>query len=102
MLVTAAVFHLLMSWLKEVASPNILNMFFTDPVLHVLMSWLKTEALENMFFMDATLPVSAQERALPPLLKAVASTNMYSMVVAEATFHLLMSLLKEEAPKKMP
>ena len=48
--------------------------------------------------MNTTLPVSAQERALPPLLKAVASENMLLMLVAEAVFHLLMSLLKEEAP----
>ena len=54
MVVTAAVFHLLMSWLKEVAPENIDSMFVTFPVFHLLMSWLKEAAPKNMAYMSVT------------------------------------------------
>ena len=36
--------HVLMTWLKAMALPNMLRMFVTAPVFQVLMSWLKAVA----------------------------------------------------------
>ena len=129
MSVTAAVFNLLTSWLKEVAPLNMsfmvvtllvsaqeraaplllkpvapLNMplmSVTAAVFHLLTSWLKEVAPLNMSFMVVTLLVSAQERAAPLLLKPVAPLNMPLMSVTAAVFHLLTSWLKEVAPLNM-
>ena len=78
-----------------------LLMSVTAAVLHLLTSWLKEVAPLNMSFMVVTLLVSAQERAAPLLLKPVAPLNMPLMSVTAAVFHLLTSWLKEVAPLNM-
>ena len=101
--------HVLMTWLKTVALPNMLRMLVTAPVFQVLMSWLKAAAFWNMLFMIVTFDVSAQLSGLAPvfpvspLLKAFPVTlpgvppNMPYMSVTAPVLHALTSWLKRAA-----
>jgi len=58
---------------------------------HEAMFWLKATAFLNMLAMVVTLLVSDQARDWPPLLKAVAPSNIPPMVVTAPVFHELIS-----------
>ena len=72
MLVTSAVFHLLMSWLKELAPMNISHARHRA-VSQLPMSWLKAVALANMSCMVVTELVSQLPMSW---LKLLAPWNM--------------------------
>ena len=90
MVVTAAVFHLPMSWLNELASLNMCCMSVTCAVFQLLMSWLKAVASLNMSLMSSPSRVPVAD----VLVEGRGTVEHAVHVVTAAVSQFLMSWLK--------
>ena len=88
--VTFDTFHVLSGWSNNAVFSNIEAIFTTFVVVHPLISWLKASAFFNIFFKVRSTednPVNIIDE-----LKAVASSNILSILVTFETVHEILLL----------